>query len=161
MESPGPSRRPGSKPSKGNERGRRWIATSVSLCLLGQTACSLLSPSTQNIVIQPMPGDAELYVDGAPVGRGTQSVRMSKKQSHTVIAKCGRSSGVASVDRSISITGILDVVGGILFYVPFIGVLAPGFWTLDPPTVAIAVPDGSACVTDAQATSSPAKRPGS
>ncbi len=48
--------------------------------------------------------------------------------------------GVATIGTKISTTGVLDLVGGILILVPFLGLLSSGFWSLDTDQVAIAVP---------------------
>lgn len=130
------------------ERGKRnsrvvGVVASVSLFLT--SSCSLFSSGTQHMTIQPSDPRAEIFVDGAPVGKGTVSVPMKKKRSHTVMAKCGDSTGVAHIDRSISTTGVLDIVGGVLILVPFLGVLGPGFYELEPEHVVVAVPDHSAC----------------
>lgn len=80
-------------------------------------------------------------MDGAAVGTGTQTVQIRRKSDHTVTVVCGYSTGAAHVDRNISTAGLLDLFGGVLILVPFIGVVAPGFWDLSPRTVVVVVPD--------------------
>jgi len=104
-----------------------------------------MSPARQSIVVMPTHPNAEVFVDGVPMGKGATTVQMSKRSGHTVMAKCGQSVGVAQVDRVISTHGFLDLVGGYAFYFPMLGIASPGFWELDPPTVAVVVPDSSAC----------------
>ena len=48
--------------------------------------------------------------------------------------------GTATIGTKISTTGVLDIVGGCFLLVPFLGLVAPGFWSLDTDQVAIAVP---------------------
>jgi len=38
----------------------------------------------------------------------------------------------ARLRKGVSTTGIIDVVGGVFFLIPFLGILGPGFWSLDP-----------------------------
>ena len=109
------------------------------------TSCSFSQPPIQNIALQPSHPNAEVFVDGAPVGHGPTTVQMSKRTAHTVMAKCGRSAGMAQVDRSISTMGIVDLIAGAFFLVNWIGIFAPGFWRLEPPTVVVAIPDTSDC----------------
>ena len=109
------------------------------------TACSLASPSNQTIMISPSHPRAEIYVDGQLKGVGTQSVLLSKRRQHSVMAKCGLSSGVAMIDRNLSMTGVLDLIGGFLLLVPFIGLVSAGAWELSPNSVSVPIPDASAC----------------
>jgi hypothetical protein len=123
---------------------------------LGAASCSFLVPGTQRIAIQPMHPNAEVFVDGVPLGRGPTSVAMARRDVHSVIAKCGVSSGSAFVNPSISATGVLDLLGGLFFLVPYLGYFAPGFWKLEPRTVVVAIPDASACETPAPGAASAA-----
>jgi hypothetical protein len=93
----------------------------------------------------PSHPNAEVYVDGTLRGTGPQTVELSKKSSHSVMAKCGGSAGVAAIDRNLSTTGMLDIVGGFIALIPFIGLVAPGAWELSPTSVSVPVPDASAC----------------
>jgi hypothetical protein len=114
------------------------------------SSCSLFSSGSQEISIQPTSPRAEVFVDGAHVGTGTMTYSMKKKKTHSVMARCGDSTGVAIVDRQISTTGVLDLVGGFLILIPFLGVFGPGFYELDPEHVVVSIPDVTACKTPAQ-----------
>jgi hypothetical protein len=122
----------------------------IALILTPTTAaylsgCSLAASSTQPISIMPSHPNAEVYVDGTLKGVGPQTVLLSKKNTHSVMAKCGGSSGVVTIDRNLSTTGILDIIGGFLILVPFVGLLAPGAWELSPTSVSVPIPDTSGC----------------
>jgi hypothetical protein len=58
------------------------------------------------------------------------------------MAQVGDRIGTASVSSQIAMTGVLDIVGGLIWLVPFVGVVAPGFWDLDRSEVTIWIPDG-------------------
>jgi len=45
--------------------------------------------------------------------------------------------GAAAINKKISGTGVLDIIGGCFFLVPFLGVLGAGFWELDPDSVTV------------------------
>jgi hypothetical protein len=113
--------------------------------VVSSSGCSFLASSSQPVVVVPSHPSAQIFVDGILQGTGTQTVNLSKKSIHSVMAKCGDSSGVATIDRTLSTTGILDIVGGIVFLIPFLGLLAPGAWELSPTTISVPIPDTSAC----------------
>lgn len=122
----------------------------VALCLIPvlavfSTSCSLAGSSTQSITIVPSHPNAQIFVDGNPSGTGVQSIELSRKRSHSVLAKCRNSAGSATIYRELSTTGVLDIVGGVLIILPFIGLFAPGAYALSPDTVSVAIPDDSGC----------------
>ena len=99
-----------------------------------------MEPATQTITILASDPAAEISVDGRPVGRGTAVVNLPRKRSHTVVAQVDERAASATIDRRVSTIGMLDLVGGFVLLVPWIGVLAPGFWTLDPESVIVTLP---------------------
>ena len=107
--------------------------------------CSLGAPVTKSINIVPSAANADVYVDGNLVGTGPQTVDMATGHAHSVMAQCGDSAGTGTVSRRLSGYGIADIIGGLIFLVPFIGLTADGAWTLDPETLNVAVPDSSGC----------------
>lgn len=113
--------------------------------LLSLTACSLAGPATQSVSIVPSDPNAEVYVDGNLVGRGPQTVNLTRKSTHSVLAKCGSSAGAATIGRELSSDGVLDIIGGILIVVPFIGLLAPGSYDLMPNPISVPVPNAAGC----------------
>ena len=124
----------------------RVVAAAVLVCFVGaQSACSLGSSSTQSVSIIPSHPRAEVFVDGNYTGVGPQSVELAKDETHSVMAKCGDSAGVATIDRNLSETGMLDLVGGFFLLIPLIGLVSPGAWELSPTSVSVPVPDASDC----------------
>ena len=114
------------------------------LLLVGATlliqSCSLFVPSMSTVAITASDPRAEIFVDGAPVGRGAVTTRVKRNESHMVMARVGDRTGMAAIGTSISGTGVLDIVGGIFFLVPLIGIAGPGFFKLDSTTVMVHVP---------------------
>lgn len=106
-------------------------------------SCSLFVPSMQAVSITASDPRAEIFVDGAPLGRGAVTTKLRRNQSHTVMARIGERTGIATIDTSISGFGILDIIGGIFFLVPLIGIAGPGFFSLDSTAVAVHVPPAS------------------
>ncbi len=124
---------------------RLFVLVLVPLLATAPVGCSLASSSTQSIAIMPSHPSAEVYVDGALKGKGAQTIELSKKRAHSVMAKCGVSAGVATVDRNLSTTGMLDLIGGFLILFPFIGLVSAGAWELSPTAVSVPVPDATEC----------------
>jgi hypothetical protein len=75
---------------------------------------------------------------------------LKKNKGHVVVARVGDRAGTAIIDKSISTTGVLDIVGGLLILIPFLGVVSPGFWTLEPETVVVAIPPAPVAAPVAQ-----------
>ena len=124
---------------------RKRTSVVLILPIFFLTSCSLVVPGSQSVNILPSSPRADVYVDGNLIGKGPQSVSMKKSSSHSIMAKCGGSAGTGVVDHSLSTTGILDIIGGFLILVPFLGLLAPGAWKLSPESISVAIPDDSAC----------------
>jgi len=122
---------------------RSWCSV-LALCvlLISTSGCSFLVDGTQSVNITTTQAEAEIFVDGQLVGRGTARVDLAKDDSHLVVAKLGGQSAQKPITKSISLVGVLDIAGGIFFLVPFIGIAAPGFWTLRPTQVNLTVPGG-------------------
>lgn len=113
----------------------------LCICLIVLPSCSLFRPSTQSVVVSATDPGAQLFADGAPIGNGTATVALKRNESHTFMAKMpdGRA-GASQVGRSLSTTAMLDIVGGVFFLLPFLGILAPGAWDLDTTSVVVVVP---------------------
>ena len=104
------------------------------------TSCSLFSSSRQNVRIETNDPDCVIKVDGMTVGHGETAIaNLKKNKSHIIVAQNGSKKGMAVVESELSTTGVLDIVGGILFLVPFIGFCSKGAWELDPDVVVVDV----------------------
>jgi hypothetical protein len=104
-------------------------------------ACSAFKSSTQNLSVTAEPRTAEIYVNGNMAGRGTASQAVPRDQNAQVMV---RNDGCDSVSRSIgkhmNTTGILDIVGGVLILVPFIGLTTAGAYDLDETNISVTLP---------------------
>lgn len=109
----------------------------ASVLLFPIAACSLLSPSKQTIKIVANDPNATIFVNGEPMGQGSVTATLKKSRSAAISAKLGNKHGIAVVDSELSTTGVLDIVGGCIFLVPFLGFCSSGAWQLDQDTVAV------------------------
>ena len=119
---------------------RQLIIAGIVTGLILSQGCSAFQPKTQSIIIRPTDPTAEVLVDGQNKGTGTVSVDLDRNRSHSVIAKSGNQTGSALIDKKISTTGVLDIIGTCIFIIPAIGLFTPGFWELDPQHVDVVVP---------------------
>lgn len=122
-------------------------AMGVAACagIVFLAGCSLGAPRSETINIIPSTPKASVFVNGNLIGTGTQAVNLSRGQAHSVMVKCGESAGTGSIDRKISGTGIADIIGGLVFLLPFLGFTSDGAFDLTPNTLSVAVPDSSGC----------------
>lgn len=110
--------------------------------LLGQAGCSLFVDPRQDVTIEASDPSARLFVDGREVGVGKAVVPLKRNDTYAVRATLpdGRFAGTR-IRRNVSTTGVIDVVGGIFLLFPFLGVLGPGFWQLEPDYLFLRIPD--------------------
>jgi hypothetical protein len=111
------------------------------LAAIQVSSCSLFVSSMQPVAITASDPTAQIFVDGSPVGTGTVTQDLKRDRGHAFMAKTSDNrAGTATIGTKISTTGVLDIVGGFFLLVPFIGLVSPGFWSLDTDQVAIAIP---------------------
>ena len=81
-----------------------------------------------------------IQVDGKPVGEnGSATVMLDRTQAHSVVATLGDKKVSSTVDMGLSVPGCLDVVGGFVFLLPFMGLLSDGAWKLYPDVIELDV----------------------
>lgn len=125
-------------------RIRRVVVTALLMPTLAVVpSCSIFQSANQQLTVVPSEEQAEIYINGKSVGTGTTTVKLKRGKDYSVMAKLGDRAATEKVGRKISGTGVADIVGGILFLFPFIGVFSPGFWDLNPQQLSIALPAGA------------------
>ena len=115
------------------------LATTAALgaaLLLGPAGCGLFVPSQQSVTITSNDPNARIVVNGEPVGTGDVVVKLNRRDRHVVQAYASDGSqDRRRIDKELSPVAILDIIGGVVFLVPFLGLLGPGTYNLDPDTV--------------------------
>jgi hypothetical protein len=115
----------------------------VLLCgsiLLSQSGCSLFGGTLQGLTVSCADKDADLYVDGNPIDKGSAQTMVARDQNHLVMANRGDRSQTVIVGTRLSGLGILDIIGGFIWLIPFIGLTAAGSRNLDKDQVTIVLP---------------------
>ena len=117
---------------------RPFIVALLSVTLLAHTCgCSFLASSTQPLTVTCNDPEAELFIDGNPVGKGTVQVNVQRDAIHAVTAKSEKQTRTVFVGYKMSAVGILDIVGGCIWLLPFIGLAAPGSRQLERESVGV------------------------
>jgi hypothetical protein len=124
-------------------RSARLDSCAAALAILSAltfAACSTAQPKNESISISTNDPAAHISVDGNEVGVGSASVEVARNTTHSVVAQSANGSASASISKSVSSTGWLDLLGGFLFILPWIGCFTPGFWDLDTNHVNLVLP---------------------
>ena len=116
----------------------------IAIVLIGsmsvaQSGCSMVVPSKQRFSVTTSEPDAKIYVNGEYMGQGNIQTRVKRNDDVSLLVK---KDGYIPVSKSIgndfSITGILDIVGGFIFFcIPWIGLFFPGARKLEQSNVAV------------------------
>lgn len=116
---------------------KKLIAILVVLSHL--TGCSAFVGSRQRVSVMTSAPRAEIYANGELIGRGTHAEFRAKrnKDVQIMVKAKGFYPGYASIGSDLSTTGILDIIGTILFLFPVVGLAFPGAKTLDRQNVAV------------------------
>ena len=118
---------------------RKTLVLALAALVPAAGGCSAFQSRTQRVTIIPSDPNAQVYLNNAPVGAGPTTLELDRNRTYAVSARSGGSMGTASIGRRVSGTGVLDIVGGCFFLVPFVGCFTPGFWELDKTTVSVPV----------------------
>ena len=119
---------------------RQTFVLGLAALVPAATGCSAFQSRTQRVTIIPSDPGAQVYLDNAPVGAGRTTLELDRNRTYAVAARTGSGAvGTAAIGRRVSGTGVLDIVGGCFFLVPFVGCFTPGFWELDKTTVSVPV----------------------
>ena len=119
---------------------RAVVCAITSVCVACASAgCSLFVKPMQSVTIRASDPQAVIRVDGKEVGTGTVAVELDRRKHHTVVATSPTGSGAATINKRLSGLGVVDIIGGCFWLVPFIGVIGAGFWELEPLDVQVVV----------------------
>ena len=139
--------------------GRACVAAIVSVGLVLSTGCSAFQPKMQDVTIDSFPRGATIMVDGQDVGTAPVRMQLQRNTGHTIVASLGGEAATRRLNPHLSTTGVLDIIGGVLFLVPAIGIATPGFWTVSDLNPTLIMPSASGGGVPQQARSAPIAAP--
>lgn len=106
----------------------RCCAAVLSVCLFG---CSVFQPARQDVTVTTTKPGATVKANGAIVGKSPVTFSARRNRDLYLIAtKPGYQDSVMQIPRQTSGTFMWDMVGGVLFLIPFVGLLTPGAYEL-------------------------------
>lgn len=129
----------GSRPR--SPRSVRVAAALLLVAALGaSTGCSLFVPWSYPVTVEASDPRAEIYVNGEHVGRGRVDVSVPRNKTNRYEARLAGVTHERVIRDELSKLGILDAIGGMVWYVPYLGLLLPGAWEPMEDRVRIEVP---------------------
>lgn len=121
----------------GAARGMTIALLTVCASLSMASACSIFRSSKADLSIATSPPGASVTVNGEPVGVTPIRTSVPRDAVSILIELYGYKPESKEVPCGLSWSGILDIVGGCIFLLPFIGLLFPGAYTPDTTTFSI------------------------
>jgi hypothetical protein len=121
----------------------RALAALVTLACF--CACSTFGPRTQTIIVSSDPPGAEVRFNGNAVGTTPLQAQVGRGDELLVeVSKPGYQTAYRNAQRRLSTLGIVDVIGGAIILLPFLGLLSSAAWEQDPATFGITLdPEGA------------------
>lgn len=105
----------------------------LGVFLVSTTGCSLFAGGTQRYSVNSEPPGALVFINGANVGSTPLETRISRRNNAIVIVrKKGYYPATMTTSRDLSTVGAIDVIGGILILLPFIGLFSGGAYVQTP-----------------------------
>jgi hypothetical protein len=103
-----------------------------------QFGCSTVVPGKQRFSVTASETDAKIYINGEYAGKGNIQTRVPRNHDVSVLVKkCGYVPVSKNIGTDFSTTGVLDIIGGCLIIIPWIGLFFPGARQLEQTNVAI------------------------
>lgn len=113
-------------------------SVSLVVSLLMLQGCSMFAGSTQRFSVNTSEPDAQIFINGEFAGTGSVTREVKRDQTVSVMAK---KDGYYPVTRDIGVqmstTGVLDIIGGCIILLPFIGLAFPGSHSLNLDSVSL------------------------
>ena len=114
----------------------RLISLAVVSCYLA--GCSLFGPRSESIGVSSDPPGARVIASGKPVGTTPLYFEAQRGDNLLIeVQKSGYQTQYRTLSRKMSTLGILDIVGGAIWLVPFFGLLSSAAWEHDPAQIGI------------------------
>lgn len=114
--------------------------TMIYLLVISQlvSGCSLFAPGRQQVTVTASEKDAEIFINGNLMGTGAATATVKRNQDVAIMAKKdGFYPATRTIEPTLSSTGILDIIGGSIWIIPFFGLLAAGAHKLDENNITI------------------------
>lgn len=109
----------------------RVLSLVVIACYM--VGCSLFGPMKQSIGVNSDPPGAEVIVSGKPIGITPLRFEADRGENMVLeVQKSGYLTEYRKPSRHLSGLGLLDVIAGFFWLVPFVGLASSAAWEHDP-----------------------------
>ena len=93
--------------------------------------CSMFNWTDTPLCVQTSEPDAKIYINGRYMGDGSIQTKVPR---HTYVSVTAKKEGFKTAEREIAYTpgtvGAIDIIGGFIWYVPYIGLFFSGAYKL-------------------------------
>ncbi len=103
----------------------------VFTMILALVGCSLFRSTTQMVNVSCSQADAKLYINGKEDKNPYQAEVARNKTLFIQCQKEGYEVATRPVTYHLNTTGYLDIIGGFIIIIPFIGLITPGAFSLE------------------------------
>lgn len=107
--------------------------------LIFNFGCSAFAPKTQTLSVNCQDEGTKLQVNGNMYNCPTQIDVPRNKSVNLMAFKDGHHNHMRTIDSKINGLFVLDVVGGLIWLVPFVGLVSPGAYSLETQEVNISM----------------------
>ena len=110
----------------------------IFLIIVTQSGCSTFGGTRQRISVVTSEPDAKIYINGELIGNGNVQTWVRRNEDVAIMAKKDNYyPATRHIGTTMSFLGILDIIGGCCFLLPFIGLAFPGSQKLDQSNVSM------------------------
>ena len=97
------------------------------------TGCSLFGPRMQTLTISSDPTGAQVLINTDNVGNTPLRHQVHRGEDVLIEARAtGYQTGYRKTNRTLSTLGLVDLLAGCVFVVPFLGLLSSAAWQHEP-----------------------------
>ena len=118
---------------------KRLMSLNLLLILVVHASgCSFFVPHTQPISVTTSEKDAQIFINGNLAGVGSVQESVTRNREVAIMAKKdGYYPAMRTIGKTLSTTGILDIIGGFIILVPFLGLISPGAWQIEQTNISL------------------------
>ncbi|MFO0732267.1 MAG: PEGA domain-containing protein [Nitrospiraceae bacterium] len=103
------------------------------VCTSYLAGCSFFGGTSQQLKINSEPPGATVLVNGSQIGTTPLQYDAPRRGELRIdVQKPGYQTSSRATSRKLSSVGFVDVIGGAMFLLPLLGLIAPGAWEQDP-----------------------------
>ena len=113
------------------------VMLSISIAIT-QLGCSTFVPHTQKVSVIASEPDAKIYINGDLIGTGRAETKVPRNRDASVMVKCnGYYTATRMLSTTMSGVGVIDIIFGWIWLVPWLGLLSPGSKEIDTPNITV------------------------